>query len=150
MCCACISAAGIDLTFVFNSAGSRAVTIADILKPNGLHIILGQFAHMFQSGNNVFINDNTCLFVYTFTPPSGGVKCFYTVNKVEFLKKCQCEVHIINSESMICFSKVFVLGLAHVCANRLTYLNCKTHNKRGVKRWDELAVTLHRDLGLDL
>ena len=71
-----LSAEGMDFNFVFNPAGQHAVTIADILKEDGLHVILEQFARMIQSGKNVFIDDNTRLFVYTFSPPSGGRSVF--------------------------------------------------------------------------
>ena len=50
-----LSAAGMDFNFVFYPAGQHAVTIADILKPNGLHLILEQFARLIQSGKNMFI-----------------------------------------------------------------------------------------------
>ena len=89
-----LSAAGMDFNFVFNPAGSHAVTIADILKPNGLHIVLEQFARMIQSGKNVFIDDNTRLYVYAFTPPSGGVKRFYMVSKENLLKQNICLTHL--------------------------------------------------------
>ena len=39
-----LSVNGLDFKFVFNPAGQHAVTIADILKPNGLHLVLEQFA----------------------------------------------------------------------------------------------------------
>ena len=50
----------------------RPLHFATILMPNGLHIILEEFAQMIQSIKNVFIDKNTWLFVYTFTPCSGG------------------------------------------------------------------------------
>ena len=43
-----LSAEDMDFNFVFNPAGLHAVSIADILKDNGLHTILEQFARMIQ------------------------------------------------------------------------------------------------------
>ena len=65
-----LSANGMDFNFCFNPSGVHAITLATILMPNGLHVILEQFAQMIQSGKNVFIDENTRLYVYTFTPPS--------------------------------------------------------------------------------
>ena len=58
---------------MIQSRGPFGITIGNILLPDGLHDILEQFAAMFQSGKDVFIDDHTILKVYAFTPPSGGV-----------------------------------------------------------------------------
>ena len=62
-----LAAEGMDFNFVFNPAGKHAVTIAKVLQGDGLHTVLEQFANMIQSGKNVFIDDNTRLYVYTFS-----------------------------------------------------------------------------------
>ena len=120
-----------------NPACQHAVTIADILKEDGLHIILEQFTCMIQSGKNVFIDDNTRLFVYTFSPPSGGAKRFFCADKEEFLRKSKSVVVINNPGTKICFSKVFVLGLAHVADNQVVYKKYLHNNLHGgnALRW---------------
>jgi len=143
-----LSAEGMDFNFVFNPAGQHAVTIADILKDDGLHVILEQFARMIQSGKNVFIDDNTRLFVYTFSPPSGGgSKRFFCANKEEFLKKCRSIVEIKNPGTKICFSKAFILGLSHIADNQLEF---KNYRSKDAKQWTARAIELHKALGLDV
>ena len=48
---------GIDQCFVFNPAGQYAVTLAQLMNPNGLHLVLETFANIIQSGKNVSLND---------------------------------------------------------------------------------------------
>ena len=42
-----------DQSFVHNPAGTFAITLRQLLDPNGLHVILERFAQMIQSGRNV-------------------------------------------------------------------------------------------------
>ena len=106
---------------------------------------------MIQSGKNVFIDNNTRLYVYSSTPPSGGAIRFFCADKEEFLKKCHSAIFIQNPGTMICFSKVFVLGLAHVADNQVVYKNYVAHNnKGGSKQWNDTDIKLHQNLGLDL
>ena len=142
-----LSAEGMDFNFVFNPACQHAVTIADILKDDGLHVILEQFARMIQSGKNVFIDNNTRLFVYTFSPPSGGAKRFFCADKEAFMNKSRSIVVIKNPGTKICFSKAFVLGLAHTADNQVVYNNYRRHN---AKVWNDTAIQLHESLGLDV
>ena len=81
-----------------------------LLQPNGLHIILEMFAAMIQSGKDVFIDQNTKLKIYTFSPPNtvGGKTRFFTSN----------------------ISFAFVLGLAHLKEDQTLYLNFRQHGKR--------------------
>ena len=44
--------------------------VGTLLGDNGLHAVLEMFAQMIQSGKNVFVDQNTCLKVYTFAPLS--------------------------------------------------------------------------------
>ena len=106
---------------MFNLAGKHAVTVAGILKENSFYIILEQFVKMIQSGKNLFIDDNTSLCVYTFSPPSGGAEYFFCANKEDLFKKCRSIVVIRNPVTIICFSKAFVLGLAYAVDNKVVY-----------------------------
>ena len=58
---------GIDQCFVFNPAGQYAVTLAQLMNPNGLHLVLETFANIIQSGKNVSLNDQTVLTICTFS-----------------------------------------------------------------------------------
>ena len=78
---------GMDFYFCFNTSGAHTTTLETILLPNGLHIILDQFAAMIQSGKNIFIDENTRLHIYAFTPPSGGTGHLHYSDKEVFLKK---------------------------------------------------------------
>ena len=75
------------------------------------------FSQLIQSGKDVFIDQNTKLKVYTFSPPNivgAGKNLFFTANMSEFLKEAKSVVEIKNDKNNMCFAFAQVLGLAHL------------------------------------
>ena len=115
------------------------------------------FSQLIQSGKDVFIDQNTKLKVYTFSPPNivGAGKCFFTANMSEFLKEAKSIVEIKNDRNNMCFAfaYVHVLGVAHLKEDQSQYRNFVKHNSKvtGDRNWTQLAVDLHTTvLGLDV
>ena len=110
---------------------------------------------MIQSGKDVFIDQNTKLKIYTFSPPNtvGGKTRFFTANMSEFLKNSRSVVEIKNDRNNMCFSFAFVLGMAHLKEDQTLYLNFRQTGKRpcGNQLFTQLAEGLHCDImGLDV
>ena len=61
-----------DFIFVHNPAGPFAIALQHLLEPNGLHIILKRFAQMIQSGRNIYLDNNTRLTIWSYSPIQGG------------------------------------------------------------------------------
>ena len=100
---------GIDQCFVFNPAGQYAVTLGQLMNPNGLHLVLETFANIIQSGKNVSLNDQTVLTICTFSPLEGGMMCINN-NMEDFVKKSTSIVRIQNADDKMCFSYAVALG----------------------------------------
>ena len=64
----------VKLSFVHNPAGTFAITLQQLLDPNGLHVILEWFAPMIQSGRNVSLDNQTRLTICAYSPLQGGAK----------------------------------------------------------------------------
>ena len=120
-----------------------------------MHTVLEMFSQLIQSGKDVFIDQNTKLKVYTFSPPNivGAGKCFFTANMSEFLKEAKSIVEIKNDKNNMCFAFAYVLGVAHLKEDQSQYRNFVKQNSKvtGDRNWTQLAVDLHTTvLGLDV
>ena len=76
----CLECDGMDFTFVHNPAGSVAIRLQELLNPNGLHLILGRFATMIQSGRNVSLDNNTRLTICAYSE-GGGKACIHNTKQ---------------------------------------------------------------------
>ena len=116
------------------------------------------FAQLIQSGKDVYIDRNTKLQVYTFSPPtvvgSGCGRLFFTANMSTFLRESRSVVEIKNDKNNMCFSFAYVLGLAHLKADQSLYKSFCRHKdttRAFHSQWTQLTVGLHCDiLGLDV
>ena len=102
-----------------------------LIGDNGLHKVLDMFAQLIHSGKDVYIDRNTKLQVYTFSPPtvvgSGRGRLFFTANMSTFLRESRSVVEIKNDKNNMCFSFAYVLGLAHLKADQSLYKSFCRH-----------------------
>ena len=87
---------------------------------NGLHTVLEMSSQLIQSGKVVFIDQNTKLKVYTFSPPNivGSGKLFFTANMSEFLKESKSVVEIKNDKNNMCFAFLCLYFWTHSSQRR--------------------------------
>ena len=95
---------GMDFTFVHNPAGPFAISLQQLLEPNGLHIILERFAQMIQSGRNISLDNNTRLTICSYSPIQGGALQALHNTKESFVRNSTSIVRIANEGDEMCFA----------------------------------------------
>ena len=105
---------GMDHSFVHNPAGTFAITLQQLLDPNGLHVFLEWFAQMIYSGHNVSLDNQTQLTIYAYSSLQGGAKSQIHNVKESFVTSSPSIVWITNdgaklSESLMI--KAYILKL---------------------------------------
>mmetsp|Transcript_12651 Transcript_12651/g.16301 ORF Transcript_12651/g.16301 Transcript_12651/m.16301 type:complete len:1243 (-) Transcript_12651:1394-5122(-) len=137
---------GMDFRFNFCPGGRRCITLGNVLGGNAIKDIVNAFAAKIQSGNDVVINNNSKLIVYTYHKPAGGSSRtrIHTASKEYFIKRSDGIISIKNTDDKMCMARAIMMSMKYPTLSKLEKAVYRKQ-KGAIKRDAEL---LHEQTGI--